>query len=58
MKPPPQTALIGAGLAWNYQRSRVGKTTISQYSRSHRGGFLISWAALTWLVPHILRRKP
>jgi len=51
--PPPQAALIGAGLAWNYTRSRHGKRTISQWARKHR---TVAVPAVVvgacWLVPH------
>ena len=52
---PPQALALGAVLGWNFQRSRVGKSTISQFSRRHKAAFIVSWAALNlWLVPHII----
>lgn len=54
---PPQAAVLGAALAWNYQRSRCGKGTLSQFARSHPAVFVIGWAGLNvWLIPHILER--
>jgi len=54
---PPQGAVLAAALAWNYQRSRHGKVTLSQFARRHPVVFVVGWAGLTgWLVPHILDR--
>lgn len=51
--PPPQAALIGVALAWNYQRSRVGKRTISMWARRHkRVAVPAVVVGSAWLVPH------
>ena len=57
---PPQAAVLGAALAWNYQRSCVGKGTLSQFAREHPSVFIVGWAGLNaWLIPHILAtRRP
>ena len=55
---PPQAALVLGGLGWNYQRSRAGKTTISQLARRHpivTSVMLI--AGNGWLVPHLYLRR-
>ena len=60
---PPQALALGAVLGWNYQRSRVGKVTISQFARRHP---LVTAVVLVagngWLVPHLypglLLRRP
>jgi hypothetical protein len=48
--PPPQAVLVGAGLAWNYARSRAGHPTISRWACEHKavaltvaGGFSAWW---------------
>lgn len=52
---PPQAAVLAGALVWNYRRSKVGKVTLSQFSRRHKAVFIVGWAGLTyWLVPHIL----
>ena len=54
---PPQALVIAGALGWNYQRSRVGQSTISMFARRHPAAFVLGWAGLNvWLVPHILRR--
>ena len=58
---PPQALALGAVLGWNYQRSRVGKVTISQVARRHP---IVTAVVLIggngFLVPHfypgLLRR--
>jgi hypothetical protein len=51
---PPQAYLVAAGLAWNWQRSRVGKSTISMFCRRHRCATVaVVGAALGWFLPHI-----
>ena len=55
---PPQALALGAVLGWNYQRSRTGKVTLSQFARHHPVVFVIGWAGLTgWLVPHVLSKE-
>ena len=52
---PPQAAVLAGALAWNYQRSRSGKVTLSQFARRHPAAFVVGWGVLTgWLVPHIV----
>jgi hypothetical protein len=54
---PPQAYLVAAGLVWNYQRSRVGKSTISMFCRRHELAFAIGAAAVNaWIWPHIYRK--
>jgi hypothetical protein len=62
---PPQAFALAVGLAgplgWNYQRSRVGKPTISMFMRRHPvvfvAGVLAGHGVVDgWLVPHILKR--
>jgi len=51
---PPQGAVLAAALAWNYQRSRTGKPTISQTARRHpiaSAALLLGFNAYIW--PHI-----
>jgi hypothetical protein len=51
---PPQAYLVAAGLAWNWQRSRVGKPTISMFCRRHRRATVaVVGGALGWFLPHI-----
>ena len=55
---PPQAAVLGAALAWNYQRSRAGKTTISQLARRHPiVTAVVLIAGNGWLVPHLYLRR-
>jgi len=52
---PPQGAVLAGALVWNFQRSLVGKTTISMLLRRHPVAFALGLAAVNaWLVPHIL----
>ena len=55
---PPQALALGAVLGWNYQRSRTGKVTLSQFSRRHKAAFVVGWVGLNlWLVPHICKES-
>jgi hypothetical protein len=56
--PPPQAALLAASLAWNYQRSKRNRPTISQFTRRHPVVFVLGWTALNaWLPDHILKER-
>ena len=53
---PPQGALLAAALGWNYQRSRVGKKTVSMWGREHpvvTGLALVAFNA--WIWPHLYK---
>jgi hypothetical protein len=55
---PPQAYLVLGGLAWNYQRSRVGKPTISMFCRRHPAAFAVAASAVNaWIWPHIYRKE-
>ena len=46
--------MLGAALAWNYQRSLVGRTTISQFARRHPiATAVVLIVGNGWLVPHL-----
>jgi hypothetical protein len=55
---PPQGAVLAGALVWNFQRSLVGKTTISMLARRHP---LVSAVALVgfnaWIWPHLYRPR-
>jgi len=55
--PPPQAYLVLGGLAWNYQRSLVGKPTISMFCRRHPAAFAVAASAFNaWIWPHVYRK--
>jgi len=55
---PPQGAVLAGALVWNFQRSRVGKTTISMFARRHP---LVTAVVLvvgnTWIWPHLYLKE-
>jgi hypothetical protein len=55
---PPQGLVMLAAFAWNYQRSLVGKPTISMFCRRHKLAFAVGASAVNaWIWPHIYRKE-
>ena len=55
---PPQALALGAVLGWNYQRSRTGKVTISQFARLHPiATAVVLIGGNGWLVPHLYLKR-
>jgi len=55
---PPQGAVLAGALVWNFQRSRVGKTTISMFARRHPlATAVVLVVGNAWIWPHLYLKE-